>query len=62
MKFVGIRKDEQTQELVKYELNLNREDIQCLYKDRYGAYICTKQGRMYKVDLAFDALRLDVGL
>ena len=61
MKFVGIRKDEATQEIVKYELNLNREDIQCLYKDKYGVYICTKQGRTYKVDVELGVLQQEVG-
>ena len=62
MKFVGIRKDEETQEIIKYELNLLHEEIQCLYKDQYGVYACTQQGRMYKIDSSLEELKFEVGL
>lgn len=62
MKFVGVRKDKQTEELVKYELNIYKQDISCLYKDRYGVYICTLGGRMYKVDHSLSELKEELCL
>lgn len=50
MLLVGIRKDKDTEEIIKYELRLKRENVNCLYRDRYGVYVCTHQGVMYKVD------------
>lgn len=62
MKFVGIRKDKETEELVKYELNIYKQDVSCLYKDRYGVYICTLSGRMYKVDHSLSELKEELCL
>jgi len=55
--FVGVRKDKDTEEIIKYELKLRKEDVSCIYKDRYGVYLCTFQGRMYKVDHTEQYLR-----
>jgi hypothetical protein len=49
MKFIGLRKDEEGN-IVEYELKLYRKDITCLYQDRNGIYVCTQQGKMYKVN------------
>jgi len=62
MIFEGLRKDRDTEEIIKYELRLNREFISCLYTDRYGNYICTLQGKMYKVDHTIEYLKEEIGL
>ena len=62
MQFIGLRKDKETEEIIRYELRLYRQDISCLYKDRYGLYVCTHQGRMYKVDHDMKYLREEIGL
>jgi len=50
VKFIGLRKDKETGDIVQYELKVYKQDVASLYKDRYGVYVCTLQGRMYKVD------------
>lgn len=50
MQFIGLRKDRDTDEIIQYELRVYKHDVSCLYKDRYGVYLCTHGGRMYKVD------------
>ena len=62
MQFIGLRKDKDTGEIIKYELKLYRQDVSCLYKDRYGVYICTKDSRMYKVEHTMEELRDEIGL
>lgn len=60
MLFKGLRKDKETGDIVAYELKLRRDDISCLYKDQYGVYICTYQGRIYKVDHELKLLEKEV--
>ena len=62
MTFIGLRKDKDTEEIIQYELRLYAQDVSCLYKDRYGVYICTRQGRMYKVDHDVAYLREEIGI
>lgn len=62
MNFIGLRKDKETEEIIRYELNIYEEDISCLYKDRYGVYVCTKQGRVYKVESSIDDLQNKIGI
>jgi hypothetical protein len=62
MQFIGLRLDKETDEVIKYELNVHEESISCLYRDRYGVYICTTQGRMFKVEHTLDELKEEVGL
>lgn len=57
MIFTGLRKDKETDEIIEYELNVYEQDVAALYKDRYGAYICTLQGKMYKVKYSLNELR-----
>ena len=62
MKFIGIKEDRDTGEIEYNELNFSRQQITCFYKDRYGVYICTNNGRMFKVHHTIDELteKLDV--
>jgi hypothetical protein len=58
MKFIGLRKqlNEKTgeDEIIEYELSLKENNITCYYKDRYGVYVCSSQGKMYKVKHSLD--------
>ncbi len=60
MRFIGLRKDRETEEIIRYELRLHQQIISCLYKDRYGIYICTRDGKMYKVDHTMEELREEI--
>ena len=62
MQFIGLSVDKETDEVVRYELRVRDEDVSCLYKDRYGVYICTKQGKMMKVDHTVAYLREELCL
>jgi len=62
MRFVGLRKDKETEEIIQYELKVNTQEINCIYQDRYGVYICTQQGRMYKVDHNLAYVTEELGL
>jgi hypothetical protein len=55
MKFVGLRKDEE-EKIIEYELKLYKHDISCLYKDRYGVYVATFSGKLYKVKHTLEEL------
>jgi hypothetical protein len=57
MKLVGLRKDKDTDEIIEYELNVNTHNVTCLYKDKYGCYICLSNGRMLKVKHDLKTLR-----
>ena len=50
MKFIGIGRDKESGEETRYELRVQKKDISCLYKDRYGVYICTTGSKMMKVE------------
>jgi hypothetical protein len=56
MQLIGLRKDKDTDEIIRYELNIKRRDIACLYKDRYGVYVYTHFGRLYKVEHSLSSL------
>lgn len=56
MTLEGLRKDKDTEEIVKYDLNIDMSDIYCLYEDIHGVYIYTKFGRLYKVNYEFKQL------
>ena len=58
-KYLGIRKDSDTQEIVKYDLFLDKKEVQCLYKDINGVFICTKQGKTYKVEATLESLEVE---
>jgi Tfp pilus assembly protein PilP len=62
MKLLAIRFDRDTQLEVEYEFNEYSENIQCLYKDKNGCYICTKQGKIHKIKMDFLSLQELVGL
>jgi hypothetical protein len=65
MQFIGLsrgRDIEGNDEVGKYELRLNEQEISCIYKDRYGIYLCTRQGKMMKVDHTVAYLREELGI
>ena len=62
MQFIGLSKDRDTEEITQYELRLYKQDISCIYMDRYGVYLCTKQGKMMKVDHTVEYLEEELGL
>ena len=59
MVFTAIRKDEQDN-MVEYELKLYKHEIACLYKDRYGVYVSTYSGKLYKVKSSLEDLEKEV--
>lgn len=54
---IVINKDRDTQEESYFELKINKENIACLYKDRYGVAITTCQGKFYRVKHSLQELR-----
>lgn len=56
MKLIGLSKDKETGEISQYELKIYKHEINCLYKDKYGVYVCTTQGKMHKVDYTLKEL------
>lgn len=62
MQFIGLKKDKETDEIVRYELKLHKQDITCIYKDKYGVYLCTNQGKMMKVDHTVNYLKGELQL
>jgi hypothetical protein len=44
-----ISKNKETQEEEIFELNINKRDIACLYKDQYGVAVTTYGGKFYRV-------------
>jgi hypothetical protein len=50
IKLIGLSRDKDLNQDAPYELNVNTNDIICLYKDKYGCYISTIYGRLYRVD------------
>lgn len=62
MMFIGLSKDKETEEVTRYELKLHKQDITCIYKDKYGVYLCTNLGKMIKVDHTVDYLKEELRL
>ena len=62
MEFTGIGRDKDSGDENRYELRVKKEDVTCLYMDRYGIYICTIGGKMMKVDHTVHYLREELGL
>ena len=46
---VKIRTDRETREESFFPFNIYTKDILCLYKDRKGNFLVTKQGVMHKI-------------
>jgi hypothetical protein len=61
MKLTGLRKEKETEEVIEYELKLYKHEISCLYKDRYGIYVATYSGKLYKVKHTLEELELELG-
>lgn len=62
MKLIGLRKDKETGDIIRYELKINKKDVACLYKDIYAVYVCTLQGYMRKVDHDLKYIEGELGL
>jgi len=62
MQFIGIGRDRDTDEETRYELRVQKRDITCLYKDRYGVYVCTVGSKMMKVDHTLEELQKEMSL
>ena len=44
-----LGKNKETQEQEVFEFHIYTDEIACLYKDRYGVAVSTKQGKFYRV-------------
>lgn len=51
---MGKNKETQLEEV--FDLTLPNEDVACLYKDKYGIAVSTRQGKVYKVTQSMDEL------
>jgi hypothetical protein len=60
MRLTGLRKDQETDSIIEYELKLYNHEIACLYQDRYGVYVSTYSGRLYKVKHTLEELEVEL--
>lgn len=60
MRLVGLRKEKETDEIVEYDLKLYKHEVACAYKDRYGVYVSTHGGRLYKVKHTLEELEAEL--
>jgi nitrogenase molybdenum-iron protein alpha/beta subunit len=60
MRLTGLRKEKETEEIIEYELKLYRHEVSCLYQDRYGVYVATYGGKLYKVKHTLEELELEL--
>jgi nitrogenase molybdenum-iron protein alpha/beta subunit len=60
MILTGLRKEKETEEIIEYELKLYRHEVSCLYKDRYGVYVATYGGKLYKVKHTLEELEMEL--
>lgn len=60
MKLTGLRKEKETEEIIEYELRLYKHEVSCLYKDRYGVYVATYSGKLYKVKHTMEELEAEL--
>jgi hypothetical protein len=57
LELAKIKYDKNTKEESMVPLLLYKEDVMCLYKDRNGAFVITKQGIMHKVPYKIEDLK-----
>ena len=57
MRLNVIGKNKETQEEEVFELRLENEEIACLYKDRNGVAVSTKQGKVFRVVQTFEEIQ-----
>lgn len=51
--FITLRvwgKNKETQERELFDLKIHKDDIACLYGDRYGVAVSMLQGKIYRVE------------
>ena len=52
-----IGKNRETDEQEVFELGVFQDQIACLYKDRYGVAVTTRQGKFYRVTQTITELK-----
>lgn len=52
-----IGKNKETQEEEIFELRIDNDDIACLYKDRNGVAVSTRQGKIFRVTQTMEQLQ-----
>jgi len=57
MKLHVIGKNKETQEEEVFELRLEEDEIACLYKDRNGIAVSTRQGKVFRVTQTFEEIQ-----
>ena len=57
MKLSVMGRNKETQEEEIFELKLENEEIACLYKDRYGIAVSTRQGKVFRVTQTIEELQ-----
>jgi hypothetical protein len=62
IQIVKIKYDRETKEEELVPLHINISEITCLYKDRKGVFIVTKQGFMHKVPYKLENIRDYLGM
>lgn len=62
LELVKIKYDKETKEETYVPLFLYKSDVTCLYRDRNGVYVVTKQGFMHKIPLKLKELEDFVGV
>lgn len=60
MRLTGLRKDKETEEIIEYELKLYKNEVACIYKDRYGVYVSTYGGKLYKVKHTLEEVQAEL--
>lgn len=60
MRLTGLRRDQETDSIIEYELKLYNHEVACLYQDRYGVYVSTYGGRLYKVKHTLEELEAEL--
>jgi hypothetical protein len=62
LELAKIKFNKETKEESLVPLSLYKADVLCLYRDRKGVFVITRQGIMHKVPYEITALRLELDL
>ena len=57
MKLNVMGRNKETQKEEIFELKLENEEIACLYKDRHGIAVSTRQGKVFRVTQTMEELQ-----
>ena len=55
---VKVKTDRETKEETFSPLNINTDDIICLYKNKYGSFLVTNNGLTHKIKNSVDDLAI----